>query len=169
MPIIVPSNRADPLALGYPANAAPWAVGGVQTLTANRAVFWRVVGAGTITSLQIRVSVQSGNICAGVYTNSGTGLSAVPLTRVATTGSIACPAVGLATLTLDVPVSVSHGSHWLAFAGDDATASFVLVNNGVVATPANGWCYYKDTAFPLPTPAASLTTGIVRIPYMIGV
>lgn len=140
--------------------------------TANEAVFIRVTGAGTFSSLAVRVQGASGNICAGVYTDTIVGGVHQPGTRVATTGSVACPGSGNSTaLALDATVTVSHGSHWIAFAADNVTATFVTQPsfplNDTVICP--GVMYAQASAFPLPTTTGTLTATSKRIPLIRGV
>lgn len=163
----------DPLMLGaafsFPPLANDPTVRAVNTV--SEAVYVRLVGAGTFANVAIRVGTASGNICAGVYLDTIVGGVHQPGARVATTGSVACPASGSATIALDGSVTVTHGSHWFAFSADNVTATFVVQNalpmTEIVIFPGN--CYVQATAFPLPNPAASLSAAGRRFPLMRGV
>lgn len=91
--------------------------------SANTTRFYRVLEGGTITKVRCLVAVSSGNICVAAYSNTGSGLTAKPGTRLATSGSIACPAAGIQDISLGASVSLSTGD-WLAIGADNSTATF---------------------------------------------
>lgn len=124
-----------------------WASTTVAALPANRAYYARTVNGGTINGVQIDVGVQSGNICIGVYRTTGAGPAARPGTRVATSGSVLCPAVGAQTVNFTAPITVLPGD-WLAIVSDNATATFRRVLNSGLQSAAL-FCQ-QDSAFPLP-------------------
>lgn len=153
---------------GIIANGPIIAAGSAQVLTANQARGARVTAGGTITKIGIQVTVQSGNICVGVYTNTGSGRDARPAVLRISSGSVACPAVGYAEVSLGGSVALLAGE-WFAFAADNATAAFVLTGgSATVSELMNGVSYIQAAAFPLPNPAVP-ATGSARVPLMIGV
>jgi hypothetical protein len=105
--------------------------------------------------------VQNGNVDVAVYRNSGLGRSAVPGARLTSSGSVACPAVGVADISLGATVEVLPGD-WLAISTDSATASFRTAGTSSLVGSAmgNGRTFYQNTAFPLPATPSSLTAYI---------
>jgi hypothetical protein len=95
----------------------------VSVGNANLVWYYRVTEAGTISKLRLYVVAVSGNICVAAYRNSGSGLASVPGTRLATSGSIVCPASGINDVSLGASVSVGVGD-WLAIGADNNTATF---------------------------------------------
>lgn len=148
----VAAGKADPLNLGFPSNMDPKTISLAATNgSANRTHYYRVTGGGSITKLGLYVSVSSGNICVSVYANTGSGRAAMPAARVASSGSVACPAVGYAEIALGATVNVTSGDFWFAVSADNATAQF-----GAAATSAfaiQGVMAWQDTAFPSPATA----------------
>jgi hypothetical protein len=160
--------QADPLGFGFPFTFDPRLAGASSPISgANRCVWWRVTGAGTITKIGLAVAAQSGNICVAVHSNSGVGRAAVPGTRRATSGSVACPAVGYAEIALGASVAVVQGD-WFGLAVDNNTATF-----SAIAAPGNavhqGLLAYQDTAFPIPSTPTPLTGVIARFMALVGV
>lgn len=151
----VSAAKADPQNLGFPATMDPRLIaftGGVGT--ANRAYYHRVTGGGTITKIGLYVANSSGNICVSVYGNSGTGRASMPGNRVATSGSVACPAVGYAEISLGASVNVSSGDFWFAVSIDNATAT--LATAGTAGQAIQGMSAWQDSAFPCPATATPL-------------
>lgn len=144
----------------FPATADPLFASNSQHVgTATRTWFLRVLfGAGRITKLRVNVGAQSGNICASVYTNTGVGLNALPGTRVATTGSIACPASGNADLTLDATVNVTPGDYWFSLCADNTTATFAQVGTTGSLLP-QGRIALQDSTLTGPATAAATANG----------
>ncbi|HET9667359.1 MAG TPA: hypothetical protein VFP09_11400, partial [Desertimonas sp.] len=80
----------------------------------------------TVTGARTYIAVQSGNICVGIYDSSGV--------QVATTGTIACPAVGERTVTFDEAATLYPGrKYYLAFAADNTTVA-TAIRSGIIAT-----------------------------------
>lgn len=152
-------------------NADPLMVTGTQTFTANRAQYTRVRTGGTISKIRIQCTVSSGNVCVGVYANTGSGLSAMPGARVATSGSLASAGTGARDYSLGASVYVNPGD-WLAFVTDNTSITLAYI--GVVTefggTPSvwSGRSAYQDTAFPLPS-TATPTSGATKPVLLIGV
>lgn len=131
------------------------ATGAGNTTTANRAHYMRMAEAGTITKVAIIVQIQSGNISVGVYRNSGSGASAVPAARVATSGAVACPATGYQEVSLSGSIAVNKGD-WLALSVDNTTAAFIGIAPAQILKPFH---YSQDTAHPLPSSATPSPVG----------
>lgn len=147
----------------------PWAIvpdGGAPTVLdqawpgANVAIFRPVtiLTSVEITGIYYRVgATSSGNVSVGLY-NSG-------LTRLATSGAVACPATGIATTNFTAAYTAAAGRYWLALSCDNSTATFIMSNmSGQGSTMAKN----STSSHPLPagpvTPAASNT----RAPAMVG-
>lgn len=160
---------SDPfLSLGLGPITSDPATCSIGGLNANRAVYMRCMGSGTITKIGLQIQTQAGNICVGVYANSGSGRSSVPGARQATSGSVACPASGYAEVSLGGSVTVNHGD-WLALVADDGAASFVITHSNLLAGALwAGRSAYQDGAFPLPATASS-TAGSIKSPILIGI
>lgn len=122
----MPANEAlDPLGLGIVDTVDPMGgVGSGAPAGVNRAHYLRIIRGGGITISKIRYNVtnQSGNIAVAVYDSSGHGVAAVPKTRLATSGIVACPANGKRDTALDVSVKVYIG-YWLCYWVDNTTAT----------------------------------------------
>lgn len=136
--------------------------------SANQGRWQRVITGGTISSIRLQVTTQSGNICVAVYRGSGDGLSRVPDQRVATSGSIACPAVGDADVSLGASVSVSPGD-FLYMGCDNATAAFAGSSSGNVTNLHAGALLRATSAFPAPATASGLVADSFRQPLLVGV
>jgi len=148
----VSASKADPQNLGFPTNIDPRSISLAANVgSANRTHYYRATGGGAITKLGLYVSASSGNVCVSVYANTGTGRASMPGARVATSGSVACPAAGYAEIALGATVNVTSGDFWLAISVDNTTAQF-----GAAATSAfaiQGVMAWQDTAFPSPATA----------------
>jgi hypothetical protein len=139
---------------------------------ANNIFYYRVAEGGNISAIRLRVGTQSGNICVGVYRASGSGLSAVPGARAATSGSVACPATGDADVSLTASVVVNPGD-FLAIQADNTTATFARAGGGVAsgATSLMAGLAYREAAAGLPLPAAagSVEASDLRFFVLVGV
>lgn len=134
--------------------------------SANTSRFFRVIEGGSVSSVRINVGVQSGNIAVAAYSNTGSGLTAAPGTRLATSGSVACPAVGIADVSLGATITLAVGD-WLAIGADNATATFTGVNGGGDSTLSGGQAGVHAT-FP-PATSPTLTYQNNRLISLIGV
>ena len=124
-----------------------WAANTRSVGAANRAVYapCSLQAAATITGVRLLVGTQSGNICVGLYDSSGS--------RVATSGSVACPASGLASVSFTGNYSASAGRFYLALAADNTTATFGWCESAAGASgPATS--RHEASAFPLPATAS---------------
>lgn len=150
-----PASRLDPLGLGFAIGVDPSAAANLQTIgTANRTIYVRMRNGAVITKVGYQVGVQSGNVCVAAYANTGAGRAATPGARLATSGSVACPAVGYAETALGAAVTVLPGD-WLALACDNITATFAAALGQNVTNLVAGLVAYQDaSAFPCPTTPA---------------
>jgi hypothetical protein len=150
-----------------PVTARPTDTSVVGTV-ANTALYFRVRDSGTISKIALEVTVSNGNISVGVYASSGEGRAAVPASLKATTGAIACPAVGPQEIALPASLHVSAGD-WFAISSDNGTAAFRSLLTAELSTPlANGRCYKQATAHPLPATPSSLTGVTGRAIVLVG-
>jgi hypothetical protein len=154
--VLIGDWERDPTGIFIPRTADPRSSLAAAALSGANVTYWgRVVGGGTVTKLGIQVGAQSGNICVAVYANSGFGINAIPGVRLATSGSVACPAIGYAEVALDVSVEVLSGQHWFALAADNVVATFYAPSGSIgITSLAKGFGMSK-AAFPCPDPAAA--------------
>jgi hypothetical protein len=125
--------------------------------SANNCHYNRIYHGGTLTAIRIRVITSSGNIGVAVYDQTGDGASAVPNARLDTSGSVACPAAGMADVALGGSVTVGHGLHWFALSASGTTATF-LSASAILASWTNGVNAAQTTAHPPPDPASPTAT-----------
>lgn len=113
----------DPFGLGYATNLPPFVpltIFGVNAI--NYGLVSKLVSDSAIgcTKISLQVSVASGNICVGVYRLTQSG----QITRLATSGTVACPASGLGVINLLSPVTAFRATDYLALSVDNITATF---------------------------------------------
>lgn len=151
-------DRMDSLGVGVAMTMDPrYGFAGSVWPSANRGIYTRLVTGSYISKIGIEVVTASGNISLAVYRNSGVGMAAVPTTRLATTGAVACPAASAGVLrevALDVPVRAARGD-WLFMSCDNGTASFTR-GSASFSTWNGAFFYRQDTAHPAPSPAGTL-------------
>jgi hypothetical protein len=110
-----------------------------------------------------RVSTQAGNIDLGVYAPDGTGSPlGVASTRLASTGSTACPAAGYREFTIP-DTTIVAGWFWIALATDSTSTGFAYTTAADVILPVSGAApgtgiYHTASSFPLPSTMGSPTT-----------
>lgn len=154
----VSASKGDPQNLGFPATVDPRNLAFTSGIgSANRTYYHRVTGGGTITKIGLYVAASSGNICVSVYANTGTGRASMPGNRVATSGSVACPAVGYQEIALGASVTVTSGDYWFAISLDNGTATFATA--GTSGQAIQGMSAWQDSAFPSPATAAASNGG----------
>jgi hypothetical protein len=161
------ASKADPLNFGFPYSCDPRTLAlqaGVGT--ANRTFYYRLQGGGSVSKIGLYVSTASGNVCVSLYANTGTGRASAPGARVATSGSVVCPAAGYQEITLGSTVTVTSGDYWVAISADNTTAQF-----GGVAS--NGWAVqgleaWEDGGFPSPATATPAAGAVQRLFGLIG-
>lgn len=102
---------------------------------ANRCYVVRARGNGSISNINFTVKVQSGNVQACVYANTGIGRNARPTgAALQASALIACPAVGTGVIPLAAAQTITHLGHWLAILADNITIS----SDRVSATAGDG-------------------------------
>jgi len=136
-----------------------WAIqpdGGAVNLTnrsivaSNRAVYSPVTirAACEVVGIKIIVGTASGNVCAGLYDSAGN--------RVATSGSVACPATGAGqNVNFSAGYAAAAGRYYIGFACDNNTATFgwhQQVSSGLGSPVPSA---FEASAFPLPTTITS--------------
>lgn len=128
--------------------------------TASRTSYMRVQGMPLrIAKLATIVGgTQTGNICMAVFANTGSGTAARPGARKATTGSVACPALGEAVVPLLAAVDVVPGD-WFALACDNATVTFPRFPAVAMGTAGMAFMAQENSAFPCPAVATPIQAG----------
>ncbi|WP_248240539.1 hypothetical protein [Microbacterium kunmingense] len=141
--------------------------------TSNLIAFAAVTEGGRISKIALEVMVSNGNISVAVYRGAGgPGGALVPGARAATSGAVACPAVGYAEVSLGAAVDVEPGD-FLALSCDNVTAVFAGLSG--TASSLQAGFYYRSvsvSAHPAPNPApsgANLTPSMNRVPLLVGV
>jgi hypothetical protein len=123
----------ETIALPAPATHDPRQfIGGAgfnTTGLANLTYFGRVRGSGSVNQIVFWVATSAGNVSVAVYDNvlqfaGADGRWNIPNTRLATSGSVACPAVGQASISLGATIAVESGQHWFALSQDNVAATF---------------------------------------------
>lgn len=147
---------------------ARFAMSAVAVQSANNCYYVRVFGTGVITKIRVIVGTSNGNIGVAAYDNSGTGVSAVPNSRQATSGSVACPAAGAADVSIGATVTVGLLGHWFALSASGVTATFVPTGQSMSSDWLTGTTLCQGSAHPPPATASG--SAIATIPfYMAGV
>ena len=140
---------------------------GQFTNVANKACIYelpRVRQARTLTTAWLRVSSAAGNVCIALV-DPATG------TRLATTGSFACPAAGLRSRALTSALDVYRGQRLAVAVSADVTTAQVYALPGLVGdfmAPSGAPLYGgdMDTAFPIPSTVTP--TGVPsRLPVIV--
>lgn len=166
------ATTADPLGWGICTNVGPVVVGPVaRTLVANQANFYRLVGGGVaITKCRVHVGTSSGNIGVAYYSNTGTGLSAAPGALLASSGSVACPAAGVADIALGSTITPNVGD-WVCVWSDNATATLLGPSaSGFISTLFSGRAYRQSSVSGgPPTTVGPLSAGQSIVVETVGV
>jgi hypothetical protein len=162
-------EKGSLIAFEYPHTCDPRITDVLSTVgTTNDCHYNRVYHGGAISSIRVSVGTSNGNISVAVYDTDGTGVTAEPNARTATSGSVACPASGLADVSLGATVTVGHASHWFALSANGTTATF----RSAAAIPAgwhNGINWAQATAHPAPDPAVPAASRASQLFILIGV
>lgn len=137
--------------------------------SANRGVWLRVRNAGMISKIALGVAVQSGNICVAVYRASGFRQSAKPGTLLASSNSVACPAVGYAEVSLGATIEIRDGDFIYLGADNNVAKFWTAGTTSANSALAAGVSYYADAAFPAPASNPTVTTGFQRFWVLTGV
>lgn len=135
--------------------------GGATIGAVNRAFYARFLEGQSqlVSKIGLLVVTAAGNIDVGVYANTGTGRNARPGSRLASSGSVACPVAGYAEVPLSASVLVAPGD-WIGLAGDTATTSIrrLAGDDTASASHLNGIRGYADNGFPLPATAPTISS-----------
>jgi hypothetical protein len=135
--------------------------------TSNDCHYNRIYHPGTISTIRVSVGVSNGNIGVAVYDQTGTGVSAAPDSRVATSGSIACPAAGLAAVSIGATIDVGHATSWLALSASGTTATFYSAAT-IPAGWHNGVNGAEAAAHPPPATASPSSSRASQLFVMVG-
>ena len=109
----------------------------------------------TITGVRLVVSAPSGNISVALYDAS--------LSRVATSGSVACPSTGAQSVNFSGSYSAAAGRYYIGISFSDNTAQ---ISYAATTVSAPIQAYYMESAHPLP--ATFVSAGLARIPVLVG-
>lgn len=166
------ASVSDPGGWGFPYTVMPSLPRATDNTTmgvANDAMFYRVIGGGTISKVGLRVFTSSGNISVAAYRNSGVGRAGVPGTRLATSGAVACPATGYAEVSLGASIVLNSGD-WLAISADNTTATFAcFVSSMTTNDIAKAVALVQAAAHPAPSAPAGLVATGGRVIALVGV
>lgn len=125
-------------------------------VAANRLDLQRVFGAPQrISKLAVSVGTSAGNLCLAVYSNTGVGTAARPAARLATTGSVPCPATGVAVVPLTAAVDVTP-EMWFGIVCDSGTATFGRILGSGLSVLGDGFSQRMSEAFPAPATLSGL-------------
>lgn len=134
---------------------APLSWASNTAVIANTVYYLRVLQGHTAaaTKVRIRVATSTGNVAVAAY--GGGSLSVASATRLATSGSVPCPAVGVADVSFTASADVTTGD-WLCI-GADAAASFGRLGGGADSS-TNTWgegTSYREIVYPPPATVAA--------------
>ena len=126
---------------------------------ANRTVYVpvHITGSCTVTGIRWVCVGSNGNVCVALYSSAGV--------RLATSGSVACPAVGLATTNFASSYAAKPGRYYLAF-GSSTTTTFTMRMSSATANITLQNIY--ENSFPAPANISS-AGGTNTQPAMYGV
>lgn len=95
----------------------------------------------TIDGVRYRVGTAAGNISVALYSSA--------LSRLATSGDVACPASGGATTSFTAPYAATAGRYYVGLSASSNSATFTLSQGNTIFGPFGG--IYQETAHPLPS------------------
>jgi hypothetical protein len=136
------------------------------TITADNTWYIRMVEGGSFSKIVIYVQATSGNIAVAVYRNSGSGAASTPAARVGTSGSVPCPSVGIAEISLGATVSMLVGD-WMALGADNVTATFTRYTGALSVGTING-IVGTNATYPPADPAGALAYSNFNVFAMSG-
>jgi hypothetical protein len=160
MPPQVVSGRFD-----FPMTVDPRVCDNTRTLTSTNLYFYRVEGAGTISSLQFNLGTSdaAGTAWGGVYTNVGTGRSARPVAHRASGSVSTATPTGIKTISLGTTLAVAHGD-WFAFGTNSATATFLSSAPNATTVLTNGLAHFQTGILPtIPDPVGTLSNYLTTV------
>lgn len=116
------------LARGIPSTVPTFLMGpqaGVQP-GANLVRYYRLFDEGTISAIRLSVVNSIGNIEVAVYRSNGqTGIANAPASRIATSGTVAAPALGVQDIALPGLTVVEPGD-WFALVASNAAFACIF-------------------------------------------
>lgn len=133
---------------------------GIETVgAANRGLVVpaTLIAAATLTGIRYRVGTSSGNISVALYDSN--------LNRLATSGSVACPASGFATTNFTASYAAPAGRYYLGLSCSNNTGTFVMAQPSTAFGAVSG--SFMETAHPLPTTFTS--AGAARTLALAGI
>lgn len=161
--------QSDPRGWGLVSSVDPLQATASSTIGgANRTGYFRIIGAGRITKVGISVITASGNVCVSAYRNTGRGRAARPGQRLATSGSVPCPAVGYSEIALDQAAVLRPGD-WLAIGNDDNLASLRCCGTTILPSGEYAGRSGYEAVYPPPATAGTLTVAHAKGYLLIGV
>jgi parallel beta-helix repeat protein len=167
------ASAMDPLGWGIATNVGPIIAPSTGSVfpAVNQINYYRLIGGGVaITKGRVRIQTQSGNLAIAFYSNSGTGLNAVPGTLLASSGVTACPVAGSADLSLGATITPNAGD-WVGLWADNTTISINATNTTSVSSSLYSGRAYTQTGLASgpPNPPSSLTAGTNKVFEIVGV
>lgn len=163
-------DHASNVAFDYPHTVDPCIGDDLASVgTANDCHYNRVYHGGQIDTIRIVVGVSNGTISVAAYSSDGGTRSLnKPSARIATSGSVACPAAGGADVSIAATITLGHFTHWMALSASGTTATFRSAN----AVPA-GWHmgvnWAQATGHPAPNPAVPASSRASQAFTMVGI
>ena len=132
--------------------------------TADVNYYFRASGAGAISKVGIEIGAQSGNLVVAAWANNGSqGRSASPATLLASSGSVACPPVGVTTISLGSTIGFADGD-WLSLALDNTTATVRSVTvAGGIGTSIGRVGHELLTGLSLPTTPTPIWSPVLTV------
>jgi Major tropism determinant N-terminal domain len=132
------ASATDPMQIGFDSTYLHGTAGAGTAPGAMTAQYGRLLAAGyAMSHWTIQVTASSGNISVGLYAGSGSGASAVPTGAPTTSGAVACPAIGVTTITLGATVTPTL-AYWGAVSADNGTAAMILITDTANTTMMAG-------------------------------
>lgn len=127
---------------------------------------FRVPRPVLVSQVTFHVQAQNGNIDIGLYQGEN------PITKLTSTGSIACPGIGVSTQALTGTVALVPGvRYWAVWTADGTTAALYGISPTVASTAlstAKAAGNVSLGAFPLPSSTLTLGYSIVgRFPHLV--
>lgn len=126
--------------------------------SANRAYYFQIVEVSglSVSTAYFTVGTSSGNISVGTYNNTGSVATArKPNARQTTSGAVACPSAGAASVAVSPTSTTPAIGEWLGFSCDNTTAAFR--GFAIAASFDNGFAWFESSAHPLPATATAST------------
>lgn len=110
-----------------------------------------------MTGVRLWIGTQSGNISVAVYDED--------YDRLATSGSVACPATGWRTVSFSAAATLPAGRYWLGLSASTTGSEFGMATLGTLVDAMEARA--MSTAHPLPNPF--VPSGAGRQPVLVGI